>query len=107
MTDSTGPSSVSFWRQDWNWYVQQQGWTRSFSEQDRGWTQRLRVSNSAPIGPGDQSAHAIDIAGQKLENLVSAQTGSSVTRALGADTSSSAISAPGNAPSGSLLNLIA
>jgi hypothetical protein len=34
MTDTRSPSSVSFWRQDLDWYVQQQNWIPSFFQQD-------------------------------------------------------------------------
>jgi hypothetical protein len=107
MIDSASPSTISFWRRDWNWYVQQQSWTRPFSEQDRAWTQRLLVSNSPVSALGPPSANAGDIADQKVENLVVTQTGSSLTRALGTPASASAISVPGNVPRGTLLDRLA
>jgi hypothetical protein len=33
--------STSFWRQDVNWYVSQQGWNRSFRQVDQNWNQEL------------------------------------------------------------------
>ena len=38
--------SISFWRQDVNWYVQQQSWTQSFYQADQNWTQELSGSGS-------------------------------------------------------------
>jgi hypothetical protein len=73
MTDTRSPSGVSFWRQDLDWYVQQQNWIPSFFQQDQDWNQRLSLGNSGnPIRP---SAGAADIADQKIVNLVGARAG--------------------------------
>jgi hypothetical protein len=70
VSDTSSPSGVSFWRQDLNWYVQQQGWTPSFFRQDQDWNQRLSSSNSG--NPAHPSAGPADIADQKIVNLVDA-----------------------------------
>lgn len=70
------PSSVSFWRQDWSWYVQQQSWTRSFSQADQNWT--AETSASSHLGPAPAAAQFIQsmgsasIANQSL-NVVEAR----------------------------------
>jgi hypothetical protein len=103
MVDTVSTSSISFWRQDLNWYVQQQSWTPSFFQQDQSWTERLANSNSptpaTAAAPIDPSSGKASIADQKVMHLVNAQSGSTLTGAL----QSSARSAP----SGSLINLLA
>jgi hypothetical protein len=92
MVDTMSTSSISFWRQDLNWYVQQQSWT-----------QRLSISNSSgPVtaaAPTNSSSVPASIADQKVMHLVNAQSESTLTGAL----QSSARSAT----SGSLINLLA
>jgi filamentous hemagglutinin family protein len=80
---------ISFWHQDVNWYIQQQSWTKSFHQADQNWTAELSGSGS----PG--SAGSASIIDQKIVNLVTSQSESSLTGALQAS----------GATSGSLLNL--
>lgn len=80
--------SVSFWRQDLNWYVQQQSWTKSFNQVDQNWTNELSGGSS----PGSAS-----IIAQGTVNIVNTQSESPLTSALQAS----------GAKSGSLLDLVA
>ena len=104
MADTRNTSGISFWRQDINWYVQQQNWTRSFFQQDQDWNQRLSDSNPhSPAAAPNPSAGAADIADQKIVNLVDARAGSPDAPPSGA----SGASGPGNATDGAALNLLA
>jgi hypothetical protein len=100
MVDTVSTSSISFWRQDLNWYVQQQSWTPSFFQQDQSWTQRLAISNSpGPVtaaAPTNPSSGKANIADQRVLHLVNAQSGSTLTDALQ--------SSARGATSGSLIN---
>ena len=105
MSDAIGPSSASFWRQDVNWYVRQQSWTRSFYAADESWTQRLEASNltSPPSAPSDRTG-APNVADQKLANLLDPQTEQGLTTSL---QTTSITDASGQVTSGYLLNLLA
>ena len=103
MVNTVSTLSISFWRQDLNWYVQQQSWTPSFFQQDQSWTQRLAVSNSpAPVAaaaPTNPSSGKANIADQKVLHLVNAQSGATLTGALQSNAR--------GVTSGSLINLLA
>jgi hypothetical protein len=104
MADTRSPSGVSFWRQDLNWYVQQQSWTRSFFRQDQDWNQRLSSSNSRnPVHP---SAGPADIADQKIVNLVNAPAALPFIDAP-PSSSSAASGAGSDSATGTTLNLLA
>jgi hypothetical protein len=90
-------SSVSFWRQDVSWYIQQQSWTQSFYQTDQNWTARLSNSNAAPgSAQTNPSAGPASIADAKVVTLVNAQSESTLTGALQAS----------QARSGTLINLV-
>jgi len=89
--------SVSFWRQDVSWYIQQQSWTQSFYQSDRNWTAKLSGDTpSAATAQTNQSAGSASIADAKIVTLVSAQSESTLTGALQAS----------EARSGTLINLV-
>src|SRR5258708_25681286 len=86
-------SSTSFWRQDVNWFVQQQNWTRSFHQVDQNWTQELSsgvssdsITAAAPDGESE-AASIID------PNAFNAQAESGWTIALQSSESSNSNSA--------------
>jgi hypothetical protein len=88
MTDAGSPLGVSFWRQDIDWYVQQQNRTPSFLRQDQDWNQRLSLGNSGnPVHP---AAGAPDIADQKIVNLIGARAALPLIDANGIPASGSA-----------------
>jgi len=89
--------SVSFWRQDVSWYIQQQSWTQSFYQADRNWTARLSGGNApSAITQTNPSAGSPSIAAAKIVTLVNAQSESTLTGALQASA----------ARSGTLINLV-
>ena len=105
MSDAVGPPSASFWRQDVNWYVQQQSWTRSFYQADQNWTTKLEASNFAsPPAASAAPSGAPNLADQKLANLTSPQTEQGLTNSF---QSSSITDASGQVTSGYLLDLLA
>src|SRR6202035_250951 len=62
--------SVSFWRQDVSWYIQQQSWTQSFYQSDRNWTEKLSGSpTSAATAQTNQSGGSASIADAKIVTL--------------------------------------
>jgi hypothetical protein len=104
MTDARSPLGVSFWRQDLNWYVQQQNWTSSFFQRDQDWNQRLSGSNFR--NPARPPAGAADIADQKIVNLVDATAALPLVDAP--QSSSSGASAAGSdSANGTALDLLA
>jgi hypothetical protein len=89
--------SVSFWRQDVSWYIQQQSWTQSFYQSDRNWTAQLSGNaTSTATAQTNQSAGSASIADAKIVTLVNAQSDSTLTGALQAS----------QARSGTLINLL-
>jgi hypothetical protein len=102
MSDAVGPSGASFWRQDVNWYVQQQSWTRSFYAADQSWTRRLEASNVA--SPPTDRTGAPNVADQKFANLLDPQTEQGLATS---QQSTSITGASGQVTSGYLLNLLA
>jgi hypothetical protein len=104
MTSAVGPSSGSFWRQDVNWYVQQQSWTRAFYQADQSWNQKLQASNRVAPTPADQTGGSPDLASQKLANWTDPQTEQALINSF---QSTSITNASGQVTSGYLLNLLA
>ena len=100
--------SPSFWRQDVNWYVQQQNWTRSFRQVDQNWNQELSsgsspgsITTAAPAGESE-SASIIN------PTAFDSQADSGWTVALQSSVSNNSNSAStAEKSSGSLLNRIA
>jgi hypothetical protein len=100
--------SPSFWRQDVNWYVQQQNWTRSFRQVDQNWNQELSsgsspgsITTAAPAGES-KSASIIN------PTAFDSQTESGWTVALQSSVSNDSNSAStAEKKSGSLLDHIA
>jgi hypothetical protein len=98
----------SFWRQDVNWYVQQQNWTRSFRQVDQNWNQELS-SDSSPssittAAPAGESESASIINPDALDS----QTASGWSAALQSSVSNNSNSASTTEKkSGSLLDHIA
>jgi hypothetical protein len=92
--------SISFWRQDLNWYIQQQSWTRSFYQADRNWNAELSSASSrhpaTTAAQTNQSAGSASIADQKVVTLVNTPSESALTGALQAS----------GARSGALVNLL-
>lgn len=92
--------SISFWRQDLNWYIQQQSWTRSFYQADQNWTAELSGSSlrptTTPAAQINQSAGSANIADQKIVTLVNTPSESALSGALQAS----------GARAGTLVNLL-
>jgi hypothetical protein len=71
---------LSFWRQDVNWYIQQQSWTQPFYQADQNWTAELHPASTAV--PTNQPTGAASIADQKVVTLVNTPSAQAVTGAL-------------------------
>jgi hypothetical protein len=97
MSDAVASSSASFWRQDVNWYVRQQSFTRSFYLANSSWTQNLQTSNSTALSAPAADGGAPNLADQKLANLTNPQD----------EQSTSITDTSGQVTSGYLLNLLA
>jgi hypothetical protein len=83
--DPVSAPSISFWRQDLNWYIQQQSWTPSFYQIDRNWTAELSGSSLHPTTSTariNQSAGSASIADQKIVTLVNTPSESALSGAL-------------------------
>jgi hypothetical protein len=79
-------SGISFWRQDWGWYVQQQSWTKSFYRADQNWGDELSTSRhldpaSAAVQIG-QSMGSASIVNQQPVSLAEARINSTPTGAV-------------------------
>ena len=99
--------STSFWRQDVNWYVSQQGWTRSFRQVDQNWTQELAGGSSLA---STTTATQIGEAGSASivnPNAFGAQIDSGWLVALQSSVSGNSNSTFTTEKTGSLLDLIA
>ena len=89
--------SVSFWRQDVSWYIQQQSWTQSFYQADQNWTAKVSSSNTEPAAAQtNPSAGSASLADTKIVTLVNSPSASSLTGALQAS----------QARSGTLIDLV-
>jgi hypothetical protein len=89
--------SVSFWRQDVSWYIQQQSWTQSFYQADQNWRAELSSGNPSPAtAQTNQSSGSASIADPKIVTLVNSPSESSLGGALQAS----------QARSGTLINLL-
>ncbi len=105
MTDARSPSGVSFWRQDHNWYVQQQSWTPSFFQRDQDWNQRLSGSNFR--NPAHPPAGAADVADQKIDNLINAPAALPLIEAPPSSSSGASAAGSDSAINGTALDLLA
>jgi hypothetical protein len=98
--DAVSAPSISFWRQDLNWYIQQQSWTQSFYQIDQNWTAELSGSSPRPattsVAQIEKSAGSANIADQKIVTLVNTPSESALSGALQAS----------GARSGTLVNLL-
>lgn len=100
---TVGATGTSFWRQDVNWYVQQQSWTRSFSAADQGWSQKLQVSNLLAPESTDQTGSP-NLADEKLSAFVDPQSEQALIDSFG---STSITKTSDQVTSGYLLNMLA
>jgi hypothetical protein len=71
---------ISFWRQDVNWYIQQQSWTQSFYQADQSWIAELHPASTAAAT--NQATGSASIAGQKVDTLVNTPSAQALTGAL-------------------------
>ena len=100
--------STSFWRQDVNWYVSQQGWTRSFRQVDQNWNQELSGdSSSASTASTATQAGESGSASIVNPNAFGAQIDSGWLVALQSSVSGNSNSTFTTEKTGSLLDLIA
>ncbi|HLH96771.1 MAG TPA: hypothetical protein VKW08_16790 [Xanthobacteraceae bacterium] len=103
MSQASSPTGASLWRQDVNWYVQQQSWTRPFYRADQSWNQKLQASNLTAPPPSGQTGSP-NLAEQKLANLIDPQTEQGLIDSF---QSTSITVASGQVTSGYLLNMLA
>jgi hypothetical protein len=101
MSDAVSAFSTTFWRQDVNWYVRQQSWTRSFAQVNQIWTQKLEATNPSPTPDHGGTPNLAD---EKLANAIDPQTTQGFVSSL---ESGSITDASGKVTSGYLLNLLA
>jgi hypothetical protein len=97
--------STSFWRQDVNWYIGQQGWTRSFRQVDQNWNQKLS-GGSSPASTATQTGES-GSASIVNPNAIGAQIDSGWLVALQSSVSGSSNSILTTAKTRGLLDLIA
>ena len=100
---TVGAAGTSFWRQDVNWYVQQQSWTRPFYAADQGWGQKLQVSNLVAPQSVDPTGSP-NLADEKLAAFVDPQNAQAFADSF---QSTSITKASGQVTSGYLLNMLA
>jgi hypothetical protein len=97
---------TSFWRQDVNWYVRQQGWTRSFRQVDQNWNQEL--SNGSSPASTTTAAQSGASASASIVNpdALGAQPEPGWLAALQSSVSGGSSSTLTTGKTGSLLNLV-
>jgi hypothetical protein len=98
--------STSFWRQDVNWYVQQQSWTRSFHQVDRNWNRKLS-SGSSPSSTTTAQTGESGSASIVNPNALGDHTESGWASALQSSVGGNSNSTLTTKMTGSLLDLIA
>ena len=99
--------STSFWRQDVNWYVRQQGWTRSFRQVDQNWNQELSGGSSPASTTTATQTGESGSASIVNPNALGAQVEPGWLAALQSSASGDSNATSTTGKTGSLLNLVA